>query len=339
MKNYTLYDEDWNEIYDFGTSIDFETAKEKSSVVLKNKGLCEGTLEITEALSGDILDSVSIFANNSFSLRTKAEPKKTIKVYKLVRYENGKIYPLFIDKASELEFGVWYDADSPNYKFLSTLPLGNYLIKDDKVLENQEKAPTKTQINEATQNGARWIKVDVSKVSNRYGEFRSYYNYGINGADGVSTYALRGGWHSGSLPVMNQIGKGKDKNLRDDSFVWTECEISADKDYTAEAQKNPTKDLPTKIPTDGFYKMCTNADKKKAQADKMDWYVSGEIKFNRLLSDKETHEIIDKFNKENNSNVKYDFPRESGFVFDGKKLVEKDNNFSLGSSCFGILMF
>lgn len=339
---YVLFDNDWNELYDFGGNIGLTTAVDKSKQILKENGLIEGTLEISDDLSGEIIDSIDIEVqknNESFSIRTKAEPKKTIRVYKLVRYDNGKIYPLYIDKANELKIGVWYDADSPNYNFLSTLPLGNYLVKDDKVLEKQSEAPSKEQINEATQKGARWVKVDISKISNRYGEFRSYYNYGINGANGRSTYALRGGWHSGSLPVMNQIYKGKDKKMRDDSFVWTECEISADKDYTIEAQRNPTKDLPTKIPTDGFYKMCTNPNKKNAQADKMDWYVSGAIKINRLLSDKEAREIIDRYNEENNANVKYDYERESGLAFDGEKLVKKDKNFSMQAPSFGFLMF
>lgn len=269
-----------------------------------------------------------------FSIRTKSTPKKTIKVYKMVRYDDGKIYPLFIDNANEIKIGVWYDADSPSYDFLKTLDCGVYLIKDDKVLEKQDGKPSKEQINKATEIGARWMKVDVSKTNNRYGEYRSYYNYGINGGENeaVSIYALRAGWHSGSLPVMNQIhlGNKKDKSdwKRRDDFVWTECEISADKDYTDEAQKNPKKDLPTKIPTDGYYKMCTNPNKELAQADKMEWYVSGAIKFNRILSDEETHRIIDEYNEKNNSDVEYDYPRQSGLVFDGEKLVTK-NNFSM----------
>ena len=67
----------------------------------------------------------------------------------------------------------------------------------------------------------RWMKV-VSKDrgQRRYGgELRSYYNYGINGSGAVETYALRPGWHAGSLPTMRQIGKGPNKNLRDNRFV------------------------------------------------------------------------------------------------------------------------
>ena len=80
----------------------------------------------------------------------------------------------------------------------------------------QGSNPNAAAIDWATANDMRWMKV-VSKDrgQRRYGgELRSYYNYGINGSGAVETYALRPGWHAGSLPTMRQIGKGPNKILR-----------------------------------------------------------------------------------------------------------------------------
>lgn len=170
----------------------------------------------------------------------------------------------------------------------------------------------------ATANGMRWMKV-VSKDrgQRRYGgELRSYYNYGINGSGAVETYALRPGWHAGSLPTMRQIGKGPNKNLRDNRFVWVEGEVAADVDYQGEADANPDKDIPDRIPEDGYYLKATNADKAKSQADRVGWFVSGAFKANRIISDAEARRVIDQWNAEHpGQKVEYDYEREGGVEF------------------------
>ena len=119
---------------------------------------------------------------------------------------------------------------------------------------------------------------------------------------------------------MRQIGKGKNKDLRDDSFVWVEGEIAADNDYNAEAQGNPGKDLPGKMPIDGYYLKATNVDKKKSQADRMGWYVSGAFKANRIISDAEARSVIDEWNAAHpDKPIEYDYMREGG-----KEFTEED---------------
>ena len=109
----------------------------------------------------------------------------------------------------------------------------------------------------------------------------------------------------------------ENKDLRDDSFVWVEGEVSADKDYQHEAESNPDNDIPTHIPTDGYYLKATNANKKASQADRVGWYVAGAFKPNRIIGDSEARSIIDKWNAEHPSEpVEYDFPRESGKDFE-----------------------
>ena len=200
--------------------------------------------------------------------------------------------------------------------------------KGDKRFSRIQGNPNVEAINWATDNGYRWIKIEEKKKGqSRYGgENRSYYNYGINGSGSVSTFAMRPGWHAGSLPTMRQIGKGSGKNLRDDTFVWVEGEIPADIDYNEEAQKNADKDIPDHIPTDGFYLKATNANKEASQADKVGWYVAGAFMPKRIMSDKETREVIDQWNKEhpNDEPVEYDWKRESGKDFNAETMSLED---------------
>ena len=301
------------------------------------------------------------------SLRTKEAPKKTQKVFKLMRLnpaEEGKLFPLFIGNGEAVELGKWYDADSPKLQDLKNLSSKDYVATRSvtkggkKVKENynygvyivnnetgeamsladfKEKYskefakmgnnPNVAALNWATDNGYRWIRIEEkNQGQSRYGgEKRSYYNYGINGTGAVSTFAMRPGWHAGSLPTMRQIGKGKGKNLRDDNFVWVEGEIPADIDYNEEAQKNADKDIPDHIPTDGYYLKATNGNKEASQADKVGWYVAGAFKANRIMSDKETRDIIDQWNNEHpDEKVEYDWKRESGKDFNAETMSLED---------------
>ena len=269
--------------------------------------------------------------NLLYRVREDEPPTKTQKVYKLMRLgEDGRLYPLFIDATSPTELGVWYNADSPNLDILQKMPSGTYLVDyendtytslEDYAKEHGFKAgkyPPKDAINEATAKGLRWVQIeDTEKGQRRYGgESRKYWNLGINGSGSVSTFAMRPGWHAGSLPSMRQIGKGKDRNLRDDSFVWVEGEVSADVNYQQEADRNPDKDIPTHIPENGYYLKATNANATASQADRIGWYVAGAFKANRIISDAEAQSIIDEYNAQHpESPVEYDFERESGKPF------------------------
>ena len=305
------------------------------------------------------------------SLRTKTEPKKTQKVYKLMRLgEDRKLYPLFIGSGEAIELGKWYDADSPKLQDLTSLSskdyvgtrtakkdgasvkeeyhygayivnnktgeamsLADFKAKYSKKFARMGNNPNKKAVDWATDNGYRWIKIEEkNQGQSRYGgEARSYYNYGINGSGSVSIFAMRPGWHAGSLPTMRQIGKGSAKNLRDDTFVWVEGEIPAEIDYNEEAQKNADKDIPDHIPTDGYYLKATNANKEASQADKVGWYVAGAFRANRIMSDKETRDIIDEWNAAHpDDNVEYDWKRESGKDFNSETMSLEDTpKFSL----------
>ena len=286
----------------------------------------------------------------AFSIRQKPDPQKTINCYKLMRLgEDGKLYPLFIDAKAPTELGIWYDGDSPNLEQLKTLPSGVHVIDNESgdvtsfedwykehtdlykkangSVSKMGKYPSKEAINWATQHNARFVYIeDTKKGQNRFGgEARKYWNLGINGSGAVSTFSMRPGWHAGSLPTMRQIGKGKDKNLRDDNFVWVEGEISADIDYNEEAQKNPDKDIPDRIPTDGYYLKATNANKAASQADRVGWYVAGAFKANRIIGDAEARKVIDDWNANHPAlPVEYDYERESGLTFNAESMRLED---------------
>lgn len=98
--------------------------------------------------------------------------------------------------------------------------------------------------------------------------------------------AYRPGWHSGDMPVALHIGekeKPSDKfpSYRAANQVWCECEVHADRDYSQEAGKHGLK----RIPVGGGYWFKTNPNMLGR------WYISGEIKVNRILSDEEVNAI------------------------------------------------
>lgn len=335
-----------------GKLLDFIEAKQSAEQILApmpgTKPTIRSERKINELISllqiDDEIDSEMRYMSSEpeYRPRQKPAPRNTIKVYKLVRIKEerpGEWFPLFIDSAAPLRLGEWLDADSPDLEMLRGREPGQYLVNPQtkEVLTREEvyqqhpelrsmirghdtKYPSVDAINYATDNGLRWMEIEeTDKAQRRFdGENRRYWNLGINGSGSVSTFSMRPGWHAGSLPTMRQIGKGKNKDLRDDNFVWVEGEVSADVDYQAEAERNPDKDLPDRIPEDGFYMKATNVNKTTSQADRVGWYVAGSFKANRFISDAEARQIIDDFNAAHPdmAPVAYDYDRESGRTYD-----------------------
>ena len=287
----------------------------------------------TEAMQNEDTDS-----DIDYSRREEPAPKKTIEVFKLMRLEDDdKLYPLFIDNSNSVDLKAWYNADSPDLSALKSLKSGVYLVDtktneavqtlDEFRAEHPDLAktrkvegypyPANDAINYATEHGLRWMHIeDTARGQKRFGgESRKYWNIGINGSGVPYKFSMRPGWHAGSLPTMRQIGKGSNRDLRDDKFVWVKGEISADIDYNEEAQHNPDKDIPDRIPKDGFYLKATNANKTASQADKVGWYVAGAFKPNQVISDAQARKVIDDWNAEHGDNVLYDFAREGGKEF------------------------
>lgn len=254
------------------------------------------------------------------------------------------------DKLRELDKGYWlYDlatgeaekADKPSKEQIAEADAQGkrYMVIRDVYDDVYDKYNKDKENWEASQRGEKkWKKkkpftpltpeqlekkaVKAQKdAEKRYSDTRRYYNIGLNGSGDVGEYALRPGWHAGSHPTMRQIGKGKNKNLRDDTFVWVEGYVPDDVEYQTEAEGNIDKDIPTHIPTDGHYLMLTNPNAKAAQADRVGWYVAGAFRPERILSDWEARQVIDEWNAEHpNDKIEYDFERESGRVFNAETM-------------------
>ena len=255
------------------------------------------------------------------SIRTEAAPRKTIKAYKLMRLVDSKLYPLYIDRAKPLEIGVWYNADAPSLDVLQRLDFGNHLIdlQTQRVIDHRASI-SKEDIKRANANNQRWIH--VIKQATKIG----YKQWGISKSGGKEvkndSYSYRPGWHAGQLPVMNQVAYDKTeshpKGFLDEGFVFTEIEISADIDYCAVARANGGELY--YLPENGYYIRCTNANRKAAQADELDWYIAGAIRINRIISDREARDIIDRYNREHGTHVAYSVPRKSGKMFNAETM-------------------
>ena len=275
-----------------------------------------------------------------YSVREEAPPKKTETVYKLMKLgDDGKLYPLFIDGGSPVELGVWYNADSPSFENLKDLPSGYHLLdlKTGKTIVSRAKKPSKAEVQYADNNGRRWMFIkdaeegssSATRAAKQYGgNARFYYNVGINGSGSVSEFALRPGWHAGSLPVMEQIGNTSMRNIRADNFVWVEGEISYDIDYQKEAESNPSgeNDIPFHIPKDGAYIKGTSNFVTKG----MTWYIAGAFKANRIIGDREARKIVDNFNENikdaDAPTMNYDFPRNNGRIFNAETMSLEEGN-------------
>lgn len=112
--------------------------------------------------------------------------------------------------------------------------------------------------------------------------------------------ALRAGWHLSDIPYATHIGI-KDKNgnivyMHDDE-VWCEVEYADAINYQQEANRNGYRNGKfyakyacfEHVPVNGFYRYKTNPNMTG------DWIISGAIKVNRILSDKEVESICKEY--------------------------------------------
>ena len=249
-----------------------------------------------------------------FSIRTKPAPEHVETAYKLFNVdENGNPHALFIDGANALGMEVWYDADSPLVKDLEKLEPGfTYLVDKDgnaeqKQYKNKQKSPSKAEVEEATANGSRYIL--VGQYANGK---KSYHNWGINGSGQVSKFAMRPGWHLTDSPSARHIGEERNPEKKEEAMYrrpnqrWFKVEYAADVDYNAEAASNPTKDIQTHIPEDGYYSFKTNTN---ANDVNQNWIISGSIRIVEPLS----REEVRRLNEENGVPDDLDYKDEVSF--------------------------
>ena len=193
-------------------------------------------------------------------IRTDPPPQKTKIAYKVFVARDGKLYPPMVANPDGMDtpVGVWLDAAE----------------------------------------GTKATDKDGNPITNTLG--RNKVKAGGKGTQGGSgTLAYRPGWHLGELPEAKQFytkDKETGEKKQKKNFVWAECEIAADFDYQQEAMsygynkngkfQHSLAGLP-KIPKDGYYTYRTNPDPTTQP-----WYITGSMKVNRILTDKETNAIL-----------------------------------------------
>ena len=195
-------------------------------------------------------------SNVKYSIREEAPPKETGIAYKVFFVKDGKLYPPMVANpdGADTPMGVWLNADV-----------------------GTAAPPSKT--------GRAQVKAGGK---------------GTQGGSG--SLAFRPGWHLGDLPRASQFDRvnpetGK-KELFPENFVWAEVEYAKDVDYQEEAMsygytengkfRHAYAGLP-KLPENGYYRYRTNP-----KPDTVPWVITGAMKVNRLLSDAEVNEILEK---------------------------------------------
>ena len=191
-----------------------------------------------------------------YSIREEAPPKETGIAYKVFYVKDGKLYPPMVANpdGADTPMGVWLNADV-----------------------GTAAPPSKT--------GRAQVKAGGK---------------GTQGGSG--SLAFRPGWHLGDLPRASQFDRlnpetGK-KELFPADFVWAEVEYAKDVDYQEEAMsygytengkfRHAYAGLP-RLPENGYYRYRTNP-----RPDTVPWVITGAMKVNRLLSDAEVNEILEK---------------------------------------------
>jgi hypothetical protein len=192
----------------------------------------------------------------AYSIREEAPPKETGIAYKVFFVKDGKLYPPMVANpdGADTPMGVWLNADV-----------------------GTAAPPSKT--------GRAQVKAGGK---------------GTQGGSG--SLAFRPGWHLGDLPRASQFDRvnpetGK-KELFPENFVWAEVEYAKDVDYQEEAMsygytengkfRHAYAGLP-RLPENGYYRYRTNP-----KPDTVPWVITGAMKVNRLLSDAEVNEILEK---------------------------------------------
>ena len=277
-----------------------------------------------------------------FSLRTASPPKKTQYGFKLMDVdENGLPHAMFIDADKPYEFGVWYDADSPDLASLTKLEKGfayevdengnidqstrvpvhwkSTVSKAGKKSTNLVGIPNVTMIRNSGAQGKRWMAVvEANDGKGHDGKGTAVYNIGINGSGSPYKYAIRPGLHAVDIPSMRHIGsvtKGSSKiDTRRPNQRWFLIEYPVDQDYNQEAYANPDKDIKDHLPTNGWYSYQTNSG---AEA-KQHWFITGAMKIVGPVSEADVREYA------RDHEMEEDLPWKNGKTYSEDDAIDLD---------------
>lgn len=151
-----------------------------------------------------------------------------------------------------------------------------------------------------------WLNADAAPITGESKTGRPQVKAGGKGTQGGSgQLAYRPGWHLGEIPYalqFNRKDQSGNKTLFPKDFVWAEVEYAADVDYQQEAEKEGITENGKYrhsyaglkyLPTDGFYRYRTNPNPETDP-----WIITGAMKVNRVLSNDEVDELVQKAGRE-----------------------------------------
>jgi hypothetical protein len=262
-----------------------------------NSGDVEKAREMVEERAKELgFDDAIPEQMDSYKVRTKKAPKKTIKAYKTFFVdEQGRPSALFVNGTSSIPMNVWLDA------------ISGWAFKAENGLWY-----VPTTVNENSEGGKTGTDVKIPNEFVRQELIaRGFLKEGSK-AQSITCVAFRPGWHGGDLPFFPQGGRlgnrpdGKNKsfynpdaptsnyaNIHRWNQVVFEVEFDADEDYTRTSQTEDGKvkflDM-QELPTDGYYKFATNP--MANSTDIGGWYISGSMKIIRALSEEECNSIL-----------------------------------------------
>ena len=285
---------------DFSTNDDdirFSGELDEEYMNAVNSGDVEKAREMVEEKAKELgFDDAIPEQMDSYKVRTKKAPKKTIKAYKTFFVdEQGRPSALFVNGTSSIPMNVWLDA------------ISGWAFKGENGLWY-----VPTTVNENSEGGKTGTEVKIPNDFVRQELIaRGFLKKGSK-AQSITCVAFRPGWHGGDLPFFPQGGRlgnrpdGKNKsfynpdaptsnyaNIHRWNQVVFEVEFDADEDYTRTSQTEDGKvkflDM-QELPTDGYYKFATNP--MANSTDIGGWYISGSMKIIRALSEEECNSIL-----------------------------------------------
>ena len=169
----------------------------------------------------------------------------------------------------------------------------------------------------------KWTKAEAGELNPKTGKVKS----------SLGDLAYRPGFHGGDLPIATHIGGKKGKvtkpNYRKDNQVWAEVEFGNDVDWQSIANSRAIKNkdgsvqvktahITDQVPERGHYRYKTNPNMTG------NWLIGGELKINRVLSDKEVKSINDKAGVADLPRLKDLNLKESKKLSKGGDIVDKD---------------
>lgn len=282
---------------------------------------------VIEAARGKNVETFTVdeATNTTGKIRRGKTPKKTVKAYRKVRFENGKAYANFVGSGTPIPMGVWLDATEGKPFYGITTNAKGEPTGFGKYVPTGER---NSETGKATKGTGSQIRVDEQAISIllekgkitleqaeqvRTGrEMLVDSGYMTEKGKGVKAVAYRAGFHASELPYFPQGGKKDalfDKQnptdehpygmLIDANEAIVEVELDMDIDYKQDPEYQPYPVGLPKLPVNGGYEFKTN---NALESDGYGWFISGSVKHLRILSPQETNEIMRK-HKDSNGNA------------------------------------